>query len=60
MSLNWSMMVGCLIDDKSMAFAYNKVNSQRVILGCGIIINGQPKLLPMILKKGGMWNKIVH
>tara|TARA_R100001079_G_scaffold110880_1_gene88142 strand:- start:126 stop:902 length:777 start_codon:yes stop_codon:yes gene_type:complete len=60
LSLNWNLACGCLIDDKSMAFAYNKVNSQRVILGCGIIINGQPKLIPMILKKGGMWDKIVH
>ena len=60
MSLNWSMMVGCLIDDDSRAFAYNKVNSARVILGCGIIINGQPKLLPMVLEKGGRWNGRVN
>ena len=60
LSLNWSMMCACLINDKSMAFAYNKVNSQRVILGCGIIINGQPKLLPMILKRGGKWDGVVH
>ena len=56
MNLNWSMMVGCLIDDNSRAYAYNKVNSARVILGCGIIINGQPKLLPMVLERGGRWN----
>jgi hypothetical protein len=56
MNLNWSMMVGCLIDDNSRAYAYNKVNSARVILGCGIIINGQPKLIPMVLEKGGRWN----
>ena len=60
MSLHWSMMVGCLINDDSLAFAYNKINSARVILGCGIIINGQPKLLPMVLKKGGRWNGIVN
>tara|TARA_Y100001951_G_C11283247_1_gene266845 strand:- start:761 stop:1549 length:789 start_codon:yes stop_codon:yes gene_type:complete len=60
MTLNWSMMVGCLIDDDSRAFAYNKVNSARVILGCGIIINGQPKLIPMVLEKGGRWNGQVN
>ena len=60
MSLNWSMMVSCLINDDSRAFAYNKVNSARVILGCGIIINGQPKLLPMVLEKGGRWNGQVN
>ena len=54
------MAVGCLIDDHSLAFAYNKVNSARVILGCGIIINGQPKLLPMVLEKGGRWNNQVN
>lgn len=60
MNLNWSMMCGCLIDDNSRAYAYNKVNSARVILGCGIIINGQPKLLPMVLEKGGRWNGLVN
>ena len=60
LSLNWNMAVGCLIDDHSLAFAYNKVNSARVILGCGIIINGQPKLLPMVLEKGGHWNGQVN
>ena len=60
MALNWSMMCGCMIDDKSLAFSYNKVHSARVILGCGIIINGQPKLLPMVLNKGGDWNGIVN
>ena len=60
LSLSWNMAVGCLLDDKSLAFAYNKVNSTRVILGCGIIINGQPKLLPMLLKKGGEWNGVVY
>ena len=60
LSLSWNMAVGCLIDDHSLAFAYNKVNSARVILGCGIIINGQPKLLPMVLEKGGRWNGLVN
>ncbi len=60
LSLHWSMMVGCLIDDHSLAFSYNKINSARVILGCGIIINGQPKLIPMVCKRGGRWNGIVN
>lgn len=56
----WSMVVGCLIDDKSMAFAYNKLQLKRPIIGVGIILNGQPKLLPMVLNKNGRWNgKIV-
>lgn len=53
----WSMNVGCLIDDKSLAFAYNKNTFKRPIIGCGIILDGQPKLLPMILNKKGRWIK---
>ena len=58
-SLLWAMQVGCLIDKDSMAFAYDKVFKDRPIIGCGIIINSQPKLLPMVLSKGGSWNKVV-
>ncbi len=27
----------------------------RFILGCGVIINGFPRLLPMVLNKKGDW-----
>ncbi len=53
--LLWAMTVGCLIDKKSLAFKYNKTNCKRPILGCGIIIDGQPRLLPMIVNKRGRW-----
>lgn len=55
----WGMIVGCLIDYKSLAFAYGKNNLKQPIIGCGIILNGEPKLLPMELKKGGKWTKRV-
>ena len=55
--LLWSMTVGCLIDKKSLAFAYDKTNYVRPILGCGVVINGQPQLVPMILDKKGRWIK---
>ena len=58
-SLLWAMQVGCLIDKDSMAFAYDKVFKDRPIIGCGIILDSQPKLLPMVLSKGGSWNKVV-
>jgi hypothetical protein len=57
-SLNWGMQVGCLIDAKSLAFEYCKTQKSRPIIGCGIIIDGLPKLLPMVLNKGGRWNKV--
>ncbi len=28
---------------------------KRPIIGCGAILDGHPKLLPMILEKGGRW-----
>lgn len=53
--LLWAMTVGCLIDKRSLAFAYNKTNTKRPIIGCGVIINGHPQLLPMVLNKRGRW-----
>lgn len=53
--LFWQMQVGCLIDKKSMAFAYNKNNLKRPILGVGVIIDGHPKLVPMVLDNKGNW-----
>lgn len=47
--LYWSMQVGCLIDDKSLAMAYNKLTVNRPIIGCGVIIDGVPKLEVMKL-----------
>lgn len=57
-SLLWAMQVGCLIDKDTLAFAYDKIFKDRPVVGCGIILNSQPKLLPMVLNKGGRWNKI--
>jgi len=53
--LNWAMQVGCLIDDKSRNFAYNKLSAIRPIIGTGIVINGQPKLIPLIKDRNGRW-----
>ena len=56
----WAMNVGCLINQKSMAFDYAKNFRTRFIVGCGIILNGIPRLLPMVLDKKGRWiGKIV-
>ncbi len=58
-SLLWGCTAGCLIDHKSMAFAYNRTNLGRPIIGMMGIFAGQPKLLPMVLTSRGRWNKIV-
>jgi predicted phosphodiesterase len=56
-ALIWGMQVGCLINQKSMAFDYAKNFKSRFIVGCGMIVDGQPKLMPMVLDRDGRWNK---
>jgi hypothetical protein len=58
-ALNWGASFGCLIDDESYAFAYNKNTPARPVIGCGIILDGHPKLLPLVMAKGGRWNGYV-
>jgi hypothetical protein len=53
--LMWGLQSGCLIDYRSYAFAYAKVNIKRPVLGCSLIINSQPLLVPMVLDHGGRW-----
>ena len=54
--LKWVIATGCMVDDHSLAMAYNKTNMKRPIIGCSIIIDSHPRLLPMILKRNGRWN----
>ncbi len=47
---------GCLIDKSAYAFAYGRKIKAKPILGCGIIANGVPTFIPMILNsKTGRW-----
>jgi hypothetical protein len=54
--LNFAMQVGCLIDDDALAFEYNKTTMDRPIIGCGMIIDSQPKLIPLVKKRDGRWS----
>ena len=58
--LNFGMSVGCLVDKKSLAMAYMKVNLAKPILSCGVITNGIPYIVPMVLKKDGSWDKNIY
>lgn len=53
--LHFGMTVGCLVNQKSSAFAYAKNNAKRFIIGVGVILNGVPELVPMILNSNGRW-----
>lgn len=51
----FGMTVGCGIDDKSAAFSYNKKTNDRPIIGCGAVIDGVPRLIPMPLDENGRY-----
>ena len=55
LGLYWSVMAGCLIDDESLDFSYNKINLKRPMIGTVVVIDGQPRLCPMILNSAGRW-----
>lgn len=57
LGLYWGMNVGCLIDDKSLAFAYNNCNLHRPLIGTGLIIDSQPVLVPLLMDENGGWIK---
>ena len=59
-NLVWSLQCGCLTKQSSYNFLYTKNHRLRFVIGTGAIINGQPKLYPMLLDKNGKWiGKIV-
>ena len=57
LALNWAMSVGCLLDFDTYAFHYARSNLKRPVLGTGIIRKGIPQLIPLVMEKGGRWNK---
>ena len=48
-NLLWGINSGCLIDRKSIAFAYNNNNLKRPVIGTSLIIDGYPVLEAMPL-----------
>ena len=54
-ALFFSMQVGCLIQQTNMAFQYSKNFKTKFIMGCGMIVDSTPRLMPMVLNKEGKW-----
>ena len=54
-ALYFGAYAGCLIDRKSMAFAYGKLTRKKPILGCMVITDGCPQLIPMLMDDSGRW-----
>lgn len=57
LSSYWGVDIGCLINDDRYAFAYNKQSIIRPVLGCCLIKNGSPLLIPMKLMRNNRWTK---
>lgn len=51
----WGMNTGCLIDVDQYAFSYGKKLRRKPTLGTGIILNGIPLFIPMVLNQKGRW-----
>lgn len=52
----WAASAGCLIDKDSTAFAYGKNHKLKPIIGCLVIKDSLPILVPMRLNEDGEWN----
>ncbi len=55
----FAMQCGCMINDKSAAFAYNRLTLERPIIGVGAVFDGLPRLFPMLLNSQGRWTGVV-
>jgi hypothetical protein len=53
--LLWGVNSGCLIDNDSLAYSYSKLNINKPILGATIILDGIPRLIPMVLNSKNRW-----
>ncbi|QOC54313.1 metallophosphatase superfamily protein [Aeromonas phage Atoyac13] len=53
--LYFGAYAGCLIDRKSLAFAYGKLTRNKPILGCMVITDGAPQHIPMLMDSDGRW-----
>lgn len=53
----FNLFSGCLIDERSLAFAYGKNSTQKPILGCTVLSkSGYPHLIKMNLDKDYKWD----
>ncbi len=55
LGLYFAAQTGCLVDDDSLAMEYNKTNLKRPLIGVIMVIDGLPRVIPMVLDKRGRW-----
>lgn len=51
----WAMQSGCLIDNEARAFAYGNLFKNKPIIGCSVIVDSLPMLIPMRMNEEGRW-----
>jgi len=51
----WAAQGGCLVDEGSRAFSYGKESKYKPALGCLVIIEGVPQIVPMQTNSEGRW-----
>lgn len=51
----WAAQGGCLVDEESKAFAYGRESKYKPALGCIVIIEGVPQIIPMQTDIDGRW-----
>lgn len=44
---HWGMCTGCLIDRNSPALGYSSHHRKKLVLGCGLVVDGVPHFVPM-------------
>jgi len=54
-ALFWDAHAGCLVNNKSLAMEYGKNTLEKGIIGCLVILDGVPQLVPMRLNRSGRW-----
>ena len=57
--LVWGAQTGCLTNQDSLAFGYAKNFKDRFIMSSLVIVDGQPRIHPMVIKDGKWIGKIV-
>lgn len=60
LSLNFAVQSGCLIDKKSIAFEYCKTTLKKPMLGCVVIIDSIPHIIPMVVNNENKWDGKVY
>lgn len=55
----FALNVGCLIDPNSLAFKYAKHSAFKPTLGCGVVNEGIPSFIPMVIDQFGRWRGYV-